>query len=240
MQVNTNDVDSSTDVSIVSGKVHLRKVRARTIRTVRENPCTSVFPLPMRGSILMSTCPREAHTDGYRKSVDDAQYLFLDAWGMRLQSSANAYHAFKIDSEQWGVGDSILYTHKFDFWRCVLVVIPYTSGQAGCFGCKLCLGQEVLLTIRCSICIMWRCASNAESDLGHAHRISITLSLTCLRYTNWVNPLKVQVSPLKVSTTTDHQSAACSFQHVTDMYTLLNHVIDFREIDQSRFHMACN
>ena len=56
-------------------------------------PCTSFFEQPMRGSKLMSTCPREAYTDGYRKSVNDAQYLFLDVRGIHLQSSAYDYHA---------------------------------------------------------------------------------------------------------------------------------------------------
>lgn len=68
---------------------HLRMVSARDIRTVREDLCASVFPKPMRGNILMSTCPREAHTNGCRKSVDTAQHVFLDVRGMRLQSSAN-------------------------------------------------------------------------------------------------------------------------------------------------------
>ena len=43
----------------------------------------------------MSTCPREAYTDGYRKSVDDAQSLFLDVRGMHPQPSANDYHALQ-------------------------------------------------------------------------------------------------------------------------------------------------
>ena len=141
----------------------------------------------------------------------------------------------EIDIEQCGVGDSIRHTHKIDIWQCVLLVIPYTFGQAGRFECKFCLVQELVLPIW-----WWRCASNGESDLGHAHRISVILSLACLRYKKSVHLFEVRVSPLRVSTTTEHQYAAWSFQPVTDMYTLLNHVINFREKYQSRYCTACN
>ena len=83
------------------GIVYLWILRARTVRTVREDPCTSMFPWPMRESILTSTCPREAYTDGCKKSVDDSQYLFLDVRGMHLQSSADDYHASQ--DRQWTV-----------------------------------------------------------------------------------------------------------------------------------------
>lgn len=104
----------------------------------------------MRGSILMSTCPREAYTGGYRKSINDAQYSFLNLRCLLHHHRPTIIMNRKIDSEQCGVGDSIRHTPNNDIRRCVLLAISCTTGQAGRFECNLCLGQEVLLPIWCN------------------------------------------------------------------------------------------
>ena len=123
----------------------------------------------------------------------------------------------KIDGEQCGVD-----MRKIDIWRCVLLVVSCTYGQAGRFERKSVWGQE---NEPCDPLLML--PINAESDLGLIW-ISIMLSLAS------------QVSPSRVSTTTEHQYASCSFQPVTYMCILPNLVIHLWKMDQLHYNIACS
>ena len=93
------------------GVVYLWILRARTVRTVREDPCTSMFPWPMRESIgcEKSLRPR-AHVRripmGVKKvSMIHNTYSLMYEVCIYNHRPTIIVHR-KIDSEQCGIGDT--------------------------------------------------------------------------------------------------------------------------------------
>ena len=180
---------------------------------------------------VLSLYPR-VHVRRIRKSVNEAKHIFLDVmFGVCVYNHrpTTIMHR-EIIEERCVVGDSIRHTHKIDIWRSVLLVIPYTSGQAGRFECRFCLAQELVSPFSCD---------DVRAMLSRIQGMRIESPSCCLRR---VFMRKIPyISPRCECHLYEYlQQQSINMPHVTDMYTLLNHVIDFGETDQSRYYIACN